>query len=376
MDSRRNFLQKLGLSALALNLVPVTGWAKNKPQISDKPYDGPVLRVAMVGIGTYGNIVARALQASTKAKLVGVVSGTPSKVKDWQTKYGIPDKNVYNYDNFEEIKNNPDIDAIYVTVPNFLHKPYVLRAAKTGKFIISEKPLGRNAKESQEIVDGCKKAGVKLLVGYRMHFEPKNLEIIGMRNAGDFGKIKYFTGNGGFRIGDPTQWRLDREKAGGGSMMDIGIYAINGARYMIGEDPIWVTAQEPPKSDPVKFKEGVDETITFQMGFPSGAIAQCLSTYSMNGVDRFLLIGERGWAELNPANGYGPLKGRTNRGDLKAVSPAMQQTVQMDEMAGIFLEGKTPVVAVDGEEAVKDSKIIDAIYEAVKTGKKIPLKLV
>jgi predicted dehydrogenase len=375
MDSRRNFLQKLGLSALAINLAPVTGWAKNKPVISDKPYDGPVLRVAIMGIGTYGNIVARALVTSTKAKLVGVVSGSPAKVKDWQTKYGIPDKNVYNYDNFDQIKNNPDIDAIYVIVPNFLHKPYVLRAAKTGKHVISEKPLGLNAKECQEIVDGCKKAGVKLLVGYRMHFEPKNLEIIAMRNAGDFGKIKYFTGNGGFKSGDPNQWRLDPAKSGGGSMMDIGIYAVNGARYMVGEDPIWVTAQEV-KTDPVKFKPGIDESIMFQMGFPSGAIASCLSTYNMNNVDRFLLIGERGYAELQPANGYGPLKGKTNKGELKAVSPQYQQTVQMDEMAGIFLEGKTPIVPVDGEEAVKDAKIIDAIYEAVKTGKKIPLKLV
>jgi predicted dehydrogenase len=111
------------------------------------------------------------------------------------------------------------------------------------------------------------------------------------------------------------------------------------------------------------------------MGFPSGVIAQCLSTYAMGGVDRFLLVGERGWAELNPANGYGPLKGRTNRGDLKAVSPPMQQTIQMDEMAGIFLEGKTAIVPVDGEEAVKDAKIIDAIYAAVKSGQKVALKL-
>lgn len=375
MNSRRNFLQKMGLSAVALKLAPLASLASDKSEATAAPYDGPVLRVAIMGIGIYGNIVARALQASTKAKLVGVISGSPAKVKDWQTKYGIPDKNVYNYDNFENIKNNPDIDAIYVIVPNFLHKPYLLRAAKTVKYVISEKPLGLNAKEGQEIVDACKKAGAKLLVGYRMHFEPKNLEIIAMRQAGDFGKIQYFTGNGGFRIGEPTQWRLDRAKAGGGSMMDIGIYAINGARYLIGEDPIWVTAQEAPKSDPVKFKEGVDETITFQMGFPSGVIAQCLSTYAMNNVDRFLLIGARGYAELNPANGYGPLKGKTHKGDLKAVSPPMQQTIQMDEMAGIFLEGKTPVVPVDGEEAVKDLKIIDAIYAAVKSGQKVPLKL-
>ena len=374
MSSRRDFLQKLTAPFVALPFLP-----KNSLESIISPletYDGPVLRVAIMGIGTYGNIIARALQATTKAKLVGVVSGSPEKVKDWQTKYGIPDKNVYNYDNFENIKNNPDIDAIYVIVPNFLHKPYVLRAAKTGKHVISEKPLGLNAKECQEMVDGCKKAGVKLLVGYRMHFEPKNLEIIAMRNAGEFGKIKYFTGNGGFRIGDPTQWRLDKAKAGGGSMMDIGIYAVNGVRYMVGEEPIWVTAQEV-KSDPVKFKEGVDETITFQLGFPSGAIAQCLSTYSMNNVDRFLMIGEKGYAELIPANGYGPLNGKTHKGDLKAVSGRLpvQQTIQMDEMAGILLEGKKPVVPVDGEEAVKDAKIIDAIYEAVKKGKRIDLKL-
>jgi FlaA1/EpsC-like NDP-sugar epimerase len=104
MNSRRNFLQKMGLSAAALSLAPIISKASIEPEATITPYDGPVLRVAIMGIGTYGNIVARALQASTKAKLVGVVSGSPTKVKDWQTKYGIPDKNVYNYDNFEELK--------------------------------------------------------------------------------------------------------------------------------------------------------------------------------------------------------------------------------------------------------------------------------
>jgi predicted dehydrogenase len=167
---------------------------------------------------------------------------------------------------------------------------------------------------------------------------------------------------------------LDKAKAGGGSMMDIGIYAVNGARYMIGEEPIWVTAQET-KTNHYIFKEGVDETITFQLGFPSGAIAQCLSTYSMSDVDRFLLIGENGYAELNPANGYGPLEGTTHNGPLTAESPIMQQTFQMDEMADILLNGKTPVVPVDGEEGVKDSKIIDAVYLAVKSGKRVSLNL-
>ena len=308
------------------------------------------------------------------AKLTGVISGTPSKIKNWQSKYNIPEKNCYNYENFDSIKNNPDIDAVYVITPNALHHDQVIRVAKAGKHVICEKPMAINAKEGQGMVEACKKANVKLLVGYRMHFEPKTLEIIRMRKDGELGKILFFQGLSGFRIGDPKQWRLNKQLAGGGAMMDIGIYSINGSRYMVGEDPIWVTAQET-KTDHEKFKQGVDETIQFQLGFPGGAVASCLSTYSMNNVDRFLLIGERGYAELQPANGYGPLKGKTNRGELKAVSPPMQQTVQMDEMAGIFLEGKTPVVAVDGEEAVKDAKIIDAIYAAVKSGQKVSLKL-
>jgi predicted dehydrogenase len=304
---------------------------------------------------------------------VGVISGTPSKVKNWQKKYNIPDANCYNYENFDNIKNNSSIDAVYVITPNGLHHDEVIRVAKAGKHVICEKPMALNAKQAQEMVDACKQANVKLLVGYRMHFEPKTLEIIRMRKDGEFGKILFFQGLSGFTIGDPNQWRLNKELAGGGSLMDIGIYSVNGARYMTGEDPVWVTAQET-KTDPVKFKEGVDETIQFQLGFPSGAVASCLSTYKMNNLDRFFLNGEKGYAELMPATGYGPIQGKTHKGPLTQPHKT-HQTVQMDEMAGIILEGKKPVVPVDGEEAVKDMKILDAIYEAARTGKKIDLKL-
>lgn len=372
MDSRRDFIQKLGISALALHLAPLTGWAADRGNTT-AAYDGPVLRVAIMGLGGYGTRVAEAMQSCVKAKLVGVISGTPSKIKDWQSKYGIPEKNCYNYENFDQIKDNPDIDAVYVITPNALHHDQVIRVAKAGKHVICEKPMALNAGEGQEMIDACKKEKVKLLVGYRMHFEPHTLEIIRMRNNGDFGKITFFQGQCGFKIGDPTQWRLNKKLAGGGAMMDIGIYAINGSRYMTGEDPVWVTAQET-KTDPVKFKEGVDETIQFQFGFPGGAVASCLSTYSMSNLDRFFLDGEKGFAELWPSTGYGPIKGRTNKGELNQ-PVTTHQTVQLEEMAGIILQGKQPVVPVDGEEALKDLKIIDAIYLAVKTGKKTEIKL-
>lgn len=364
MHTRRDFLQTLSAPFLAM------------PMLSELHQTGtpagPVLKVALLGLGGYANRVAEAMKACTRARITGLISGTPEKLKDWSTRFGVPEKNCYSYENYDAIADNPDIDAVYIITPNSLHLPHALRVAKAGKHVICEKPMALNAKEGQQMVDACAKAGVKLLVGYRMHFEAKTLEIIRMRKAGEFGKVLFFNGLSGFRIGNPSQWRLNRELAGGGSMMDIGIYSVNGARYMIGEDPIWVTAQET-KTDPVKFKEGVDETVMFQLGFPGGATASCLSTYSLSNLDRFFLDGTNGFAELQPSTGYGPIMGRTNKGPLTQPHIA-HQTVQMDEMAAILLDGKEPVVAVDGQEGLKDLVIIDAIYKAARTSRKVNIK--
>ncbi|KQR66946.1 Gfo/Idh/MocA family protein [Pedobacter sp. Leaf176] len=371
MNSRRDFLQKLGASAIMMQLSSMTASGQSNEPVQ-QPYKGRVLRVAIMGLGGYGTRVAEAMQACSKVKLVGLISGTPSKIKEWQAKYDIPESNCYNYDNFDQVKSNPNIDAVYVITPNELHHSQVIRVAKAGKHAICEKPMALNAKEGQEMIDACNKANVKLLVGYRMHFEPRTLEVIRMRNAGEFGKIRFFQGQCGFKAGDPTQWRLNKALAGGGALMDIGIYAINGARYMVGEEPNWVTAQET-KTDPVKFKEDVDETIQFQLGFPGGAVASCLSSYNINHLDRFFLSGDKGFAEMQPSTGYGPIKGRTHNGEI--IQPIVtHQTIQMEQMSGIILDGNRPVVAVDGEEGLKDLKIIEAIYRAVKTGQKVFLK--
>src|ERR1700682_4801204 len=251
MNSRREFLQKISGSAIGLSLLPAYLPAANTI-LPGEPYDGPLLRVAILGLGNYATRVAEAMVYSKKAKLTGLISGTPAKIKAWQAKYNIPDKNCYNYENYDAVKNNPDIDAVYVITPNALHHEAVLRIAKAGKQAISEKPMAISVKEGEEMIEACKKANVKLLVGYRMHFEPHTLEIIRMRNAGEFGKITFFQGLSGFVIGDPNQWRLNPKLSGGGAMMDIGIYSVNGSRYMVGEDPIWVNAVKT-KNDPVKF---------------------------------------------------------------------------------------------------------------------------
>ena len=368
MGSRRDFLQKLTVSAVVL---PVLGYSAQLENYMPTFKDEKQLRVALMGLGGYATRVAKAMESCKRAKLTGIISGTPSKITAWREKYGIAEGNCYNYENFDKIKDNTDIDAVYVITPNGLHHDHVIRAAGAGKHVICEKPMAINAKEGEEMVAACKEAGVKLLVGYRMHFEPRTLEVVNMMRNGEFGKITFFQGLSGFTIGDPNQWRLNKKLAGGGAMMDIGIYSINGARYMVGEEPVWVTAQET-KTDPVKFKEGVDETIQFQLGFPSGAVASCLSTYSMNHLDRFFLNGNKGFAEMQPSTGYGPIEGRTHKGPLTAPI-VTHQTVQMDAMAGMIMNGETPPIPVDGEEGVRDLKIIDAIYKAVKINGRVNL---
>ena len=259
MITRRKFIQKAGLGAASLPLISSTHPLFTPTVI---PPDIPLLRVAIMGLGSYANRVARAMETCSRAKITGLVSGTPSKIKDWQKRYGIPKKNCYHYNNLEEIESNPDIDAVYIITPNGLHCEHTLKVAGAGKHVICEKPMAINALEGKQMVDACEAAGVQLLIGYRMHFEPKTLEAINLRQSGILGKIMFFQGLSGFKIGNPNQWRLNLNLSGGGAMMDIGIYSVNGARYMVGEDPIWVSAQQT-KTNPSKFKDGIDETIQF-----------------------------------------------------------------------------------------------------------------
>jgi predicted dehydrogenase len=347
MNSRRLFLQNLAVGVGSFAAL--------------RGYGGSV---ALMGLGSYARRVAEAMKQCESATLVGIVTGTPSKIAEWKGLYGIPDNNVYTYDRIGEIKNNPDIDAVYVITPNSLHRTHVLQVAAAGKHVICEKPIGDNADQAREMIDACNQAGVKLFVGYRLHFEPHTRELIRMRASGELGTIRHVNTYMGFRVGDPTQWRLKKALAGGGAMMDVGVYAINAARYATGEEPEWVTAQEI-KTDPVKFAE-VDETVLFQMGFPSGVVASCGTTYNFNHYERLYVIGDKGFAELSPAFGYGPIKGRTHKGPMD-LPHTVHQTLQMDGIADCILNGAADP-NVTGEEGLKDMLVLDAVYASIRNG--------
>ena len=361
IHSRRNFIRNVAAGAAAISVPHFSFGAKHKLSGGqDRP-----LGIALVGLGSYAtNQLAPALQQTTKIKLKGIVTGTPAKAAAWKTKYNLEDKDIYNYETFDTIRDNPDIDVVYVVLPNSMHPEYTIRAAQAGKHVISEKPMAVSVRQCEEMIAACKKAGVQLSIGYRLHFEPHNMEAMRIGQEKVFGDVKVIENAFGFRIGDPAQWRLKKAMAGGGAMMDVGVYCIQAARYITGEEPVAVTAREF-KTDPVKFSD-VDETIFWQMEFPGKAAANCVTTYAAN-TQRLFFAAEEGWLELKPAYGYGPIKGSTHQGPLD-LPHINHQAAQMDAFATCLIEKKSS--SVSGEEGLKDLKVIEAIYKAIESGKR------
>jgi predicted dehydrogenase len=370
--TRRKFIADVGLTTLA---IPVLSSFSNCNNSSEEKSHNHIMNqkqkgklgIALVGLGGYaGGQLAPALQQTEHCYLAGIVTGTPSKIDKWKSKYSIPDTNVYNYQNFDSIKDNPDIDIIYVVLPNSMHAEYVIRAAQTGKHVISEKPLGLTAKECDDMIAACKKSGKMFSVGYRLHFEPYNLEMARLGQKEIYGKVKKVSAGFGFSIGDPTQWRLKKSLAGGGPLEDLGIYCIQGICYTTGLEPISVTAQEGPKTDPVKFKE-VEQSLTWQMEMSNGIICEGKASYGDN-MNFLKAEAEKGTFELTSAYNYGGQAGYTPEGQMN-FPHINQQAKQIDDF-GLAIKNNRPT-PVPGEMGRRDVRIIEAIYEAMNTGKKV-----
>ncbi len=367
-SSRRDFLQKISLGIGASAFLNNDIFAKQDLQKEFIPEEKK-LKIALVGLGYYSShLLAPALQKTDYCKLSGIVTGTPSKAEEWIKKYNLSKKNVYNYENFDTIIDNKDIDIVYIVLPNSMHHEFVIRAAEAGKHVICEKPMSVSVKEAEEMIDACKKANRQLAIGYRLHFEPFNLEMARLGQQKIYGNVKFVESSFGFNIGNPNQWRMKKAMAGGGPLMDVGIYAIQGCRYVLGENPISVTAQQI-KTDPVRFKE-VEETLTWQFQFPSGAISSSITTYTSS-IERLFASAEKGTFELGPAFGYGPLKGKSPEGEMK-FPQTTHQVAQLNGICKSIINNQPNTVP--GEEGLIDMKIIEAIYSAMESGNKIVIK--
>jgi predicted dehydrogenase len=323
------------------------------------------LGFALCGLGSLStNQIAPGLLKTKNCRLTGIVTGHPAKAEKWKAQYNIPDKNIYNYDTMEKMADNPDIDVVYVVTPNALHAGHTIKAAKAGKHVLCEKPMEVSVEKCQQMIDACKAANRLLAIGYRSRFDPLTQECIKLAREKVFGETKMIQAGFGFRIGDPTQWRLKRDLAGGGALMDVGIYALQATRYLSGEEPTIVTALET-KTDPVKFKE-VDESITWQLKFPSGIIANCSTTYMVNGTNFYTALAERGSFGLNPAYSYEGNRAWRSDGQSIEFPPMDQFAAEMDDFAQCILQNKPS--RVSGEEGLRDIRITTAIYQSIRTG--------
>ncbi|MEH2370052.1 Gfo/Idh/MocA family protein [Nostoc sp.] len=340
------------------------------------------LGFAIVGLGrlTLEEIMP-AFAECKLAKPTALVSGDAAKANLVAQQYGIKPQNVYNYHNYDNLRNNPDVDVIYIVLPNSMHREYTVRGAKAGKHILCEKPMATTVEDAQQMIDACKQADRKLMIAYRCQYEPHHRAMIQMIRSKELGTVKVIQAdNGQNQGGDLNQWRLKRALAGGGSLPDVGIYCLNATRYLTGEEPIAISAQIFSTPGDRRFKE-VEESVTFQLRFPSGILGICSTSYGFHEGRRFRVFGSDAWGQLDPGFSYSGLRMMVSR---KSPSNSMAENIsevrigeknqfalEIDHMADCVIQNKQP--HTPGEEGLQDQKLIALIYEAAQTGKTITL---
>ena len=372
--TRRHFIYRIGQGVVAASVVGTVlkDVAAQQLIVPDPP--GKKIGWAIVGLGSLAiHEILPAFSKCEKSKVVALVSGHRDKAEKLALRYDVDAKNIYSYQNYDSIKNNPEVDIIYIVLPNGMHAEYTVRGFQAGKHVLTEKPMASTPAECQQMIDAGRKADRKLMVAYRCRYEPYNQEAIRISRSRELGPIKVILADHGFNIGDPSQWRLKKELAGGGSLMDIGIYSLQAARYLSGEEPTEVNAVMYNTPGDPRFKE-VEETVNFQLRFPSGVLANCTSSYGYAGQNHYRVVGTEGWLEMDPATSYRDLRMRVHRRNVTEERELPERdhfALEMDHMAGCVMENKEPLTP--GEEGWRDLKIMMAIYEAARLGKTVKL---
>lgn len=369
--TRRGFMTRVGQGLVAAN---VAGLLKNASAaqlvVPDPP--GKKLGWAIVGLGSLSiHQILPAFAQCEKSKVVALVSGHPDKANKLAQRYGVNPKSIYSYQNYDSIKDNPEVDIIYIVLPNGMHAEYTVRGLQAGKHVLTEKPMANTPADCQTMIDAARKANRKLMVAYRCRYEPFNREAIRIARSGELGPIQVIVADAGWNATDPNQWRLKKDLAGGGSLMDIGIYALQAARYLSGEEPIEINAMMYNKPGDPRFKE-VEETINFQMRFPSGILANCTSSYGYASQTHFRVVGTQGLLEMDPAAWYRGNRMKVHHGNAveeKEIPERDHFAAEMDHMSECVMENKEPLTP--GEEGLRDLKLMMAIYEAARTGKTV-----
>ncbi len=364
-----------------VSLPPIQNPQTEGEEKAPGPFEATGQRVgfAIVGIGHLSiNQILPAFGKSKFCKPVALVSGSPEKAQKIATQYGIKSSAIYSYANFEQLAQNPEVKVVYIVLPNSMHAEYTIRAAKIAKHVLSEKPMATSVADCEKMIAACSSANVKLMIAYRQQYEPMNRQIAKMIRSGKLGPLRSYLATLTQNQDDPSQWRLHKALSGGGCLPDVGIYCLNASRFWSGEEPIEVFGQTvQPKGDP-RFAE-VEATCSFTLRYPSGLVASCSSGYAAHRSSFARMEGAESWVQLSPSFGYTGLKLQYNKlfdGHGTDFQPAIEEkdqfALEMDHMALCVTRDQRP--HTPGEEGLQDIRIIEAIYESVRTNRPVKLE--
>ncbi len=336
------------------------------------------LGIAVVGLGRLTlNQILPAFRQSLHARPVALVSGYAEKAHIVAKQYGIKESSVYSYDEIARLADNKEVDAVYIVTPNGRHRDHVLAAAKAGKHVLCEKPMANNSAEAREMIQACKQVGVKLMIAYRCQYELFNVEAARLTQSGELGRPRIIHATNTQVQGPGDQWRMSAALAGGGALPDIGLYCLNGVRTMLGEEPVEVYAQIINPEGDQRYQE-VEETVSFTLRFPSGVIANCVTSYGAHECKDMEIRLEKGWVSLENAFAYQGQRlyvaqrhGEGEQVNEIRLSAKSQFTLEIDHFADSVLKNKefnTP-----GEEGLQDHLLMEAIYKSAREG--VPVKI-
>ena len=333
--------------------------------------DEPV-RFALVGLGWWAREqVVPALADSDHCEVGAVVSGSSSKAERVRERTGA--ERALDYEAYHDGEGTDAYDAVYVATPNATHLDFVETAADHGKAVLCEKPMEATVERAERMVERCDEAGVQLMIGYRMHVEPaarRMRELVRDGFLGDPALVEGAMCQDVFATvsPDPDQWRLDADLAGGSALVDLGVYPLNTARFVLDADP--THAQGTTRSPDEAFA-GVDEHVSFEVGFDDGVTAACVASQYAQRRDHLTVTGTEGRATLEPAF-FGEAQLTVERGDAEAsfsVEPVDEVRAEFDYFADCLLDGRDP--GPDGEHGLVDVRTVAAIYESADAGERV-----
>jgi predicted dehydrogenase len=362
--TRRHFARSLAASAALSRLSADTLGQDQAPAqpTADRKFGYCVVGLGRISLGHF----MPACRLSQNCQITALVSGHREKAEKTAAEYNVPVKNIYNYQNYDELADNPAIDAVYIALPNSMHAEYTIRAANALKHVLCEKPMATSVKDAQNMVAACKAANKKLMIAYRCQYEPTNLRAVRLIREGRLGVIQAIESANGF-IEHSGEWRLDKKLAGGGPLMDVGIYSLNACRYLTGEEPVSFDAYCSVVDKDTRFRD-VEENCSWTMKFPSGILASCNTTYGADMPGFFRVHGSKGMIHMEPAFAYEGLRLTAKiQGEPPIDEPDDQKDpyqflLEADDFADCCLHGKEP--KANGEEGLRDMQYMAQIYKS------------